>query len=201
MPGNHSNLVCLAVERYRFIPHMEWNNQTKGHRGTLGRGSEMKPWPMSGSRRGLLLACGSLYFIVTMWAALSWSLWRHPAKDDEALFAANHTEAEKLLAVVVPTHAGDLEEALIALASWPKVCSAFTLHHTQLVLYYSGSTGDGKWSEDVIETVERTGGRCFQRTRAVFADLDDKVMVCLTIFGSVGQALPDIHFRLGYLHE
>eukprot|EP00903_Cladosiphon_okamuranus_P021318 g19589.t1 len=32
--------------------------------------------------------------------------------------------------------------------------------------------GDGVWSDDIIDTVKQTGGGCFGRTRAVFANLD-----------------------------
>lgn len=113
---------------------------------------------------------------MTLLATVKWSLWRHSsAADSVALFSADLFETTKLLAVVVPTHAGDIEEAVVALSKWPDVCSAITLHRMQLVVYYAGNEGDGVWSDDVIPAVARTGGRCFERTRVVFANLDKEV--------------------------
>lgn len=77
--------------------------------------------------------------------------------------------------MVVPTHSGDLAEAVVALSLWPNFCSEISRHHMQLVVYYSGSRLDGVWSDEVIAAVEQTGGRCFERTTAAFADLDEKV--------------------------
>lgn len=154
---------------------MGWNGggATNDPRESSASGSSLglKKRPTSWCRRGLF-ACAALYFFFTVLVSVKWSLWRKTATGDASLF--ERIEARKL-AVVVPTHAGDLADALVALSSWPDVCSAIALAHMQLVLYYSGNVGDGAWSDDVIPTVERTGGRCFERTRVVFADLDKEV--------------------------
>lgn len=131
----------------------------------------------SGYCRGFLVACGGLYFILTLFGAVKWSLWRDKATNDAVLHPADFLDTTKLLAVVVPTHAGDLEDAVVALSKWPNICSAITRHRMQLVLYYSGGKEDKAWSEGIIDAVEQTGGRCFQRTRVVFAQLDDEVTV------------------------
>lgn len=131
--------------------------------------------PTWGCLRGLLLACGSLYFVVALFGAAKWSFLRHMALDDALLFPADNSAPRKLLAVVVPTHAGDIQEAVVALSRWPTVCSVITRHRMQLVVYYSGNVGDGAWSEDVIPTIAQTGGGCFERTRVIFADLDEEV--------------------------
>eukprot|EP00903_Cladosiphon_okamuranus_P019502 g17934.t1 len=44
----------------------------------------------------------------------------------------------------------------------------------QLVVYYSGDAADGVWSDGIIRALEQTGGRCFEKTRVVFADLDEE---------------------------
>eukprot|EP00903_Cladosiphon_okamuranus_P017930 g16498.t1 len=92
--------------------------------------------------------------------------------DGGALFSDAYLTESGRLAVVVPTYSGDLKEAVAALSSWPTVCSAITLRSMQLVLYYSGTMEDGVWSEGIIRDLEQTGGRCFEQTRVVFADLD-----------------------------
>lgn len=142
------------------------------NRQRLTRGTGVKSWVTQGCGRGLLFACGGLYFVVTLFGAVNWSLWGRTAVHWDQV------ETAKLFAVVVPAHAGDIGEAVVALSNWPSVCSAVTLHRMQLVLYYSGTAEDGVWSDETVTTVAKTGGRCFQRTRVVFADLDDKVIPC-----------------------
>eukprot|EP00903_Cladosiphon_okamuranus_P017929 g16497.t1 len=44
----------------------------------------------------------------------------------------------------------------------------------QLVVYYSGTAEDGVWSEGIIRNLEQTGGRCFEKTRVVYANLAEK---------------------------
>lgn len=129
--------------------------------------------PTSGYNRGIFI-CGISYLIMTIMVTAKWSFRRHTAMDGAALFPTDNLDTRKL-GVVVPTHPGDLEEAVEALSSWPNVCSAVSLHRMELVLYYSGRRGDGVWSEQAISTVKKTGGRCFERTKVVFADLDKEV--------------------------
>lgn len=77
------------------------------------------------------------------------------------------------LAVVVPSHNGDLQKALDSLARWPVTCHASTLQHADLVLYYAGGEEDGVAAS--IPDLEQTGGRCFASTRLVLADLTKEV--------------------------
>lgn len=91
-----------------------------------------------------------------------------------------YAAATRQLGVVVPAHAGDLEKALVALSLWPESCSTVTRQRVELILYYAGSgEDDGVWSDEIVPVVEQTGGSCFARTRAVFANLDEKV--CLRV--------------------
>ena len=132
--------------------------------------------------RGGLLACGVLYFVMTMLATIKWSFRRPTAMDGVTLFSDDRVGTKKL-AVIVPTHAGDLEDAIQALTSWPSTCSSSTSHHMHLVLYYSGSKYDKVWSEDSLSFVAQTGGRCFERTRVVFAGLKKEVMQSTGMLG------------------
>lgn len=147
---------------------------TRRHKG-LALASRVKSPPTSGYGRSLLFICGGLYFILTLFGAVKWSLSRHTAIDDALLFPADSMAPRKLLAVVVPTHAGDLKEAVVALSGWVNYCSAITLSRMHLVVYYAGNAGDGVWSEEVLPTVTQTAGRCFEHTRVIFADLDQEV--------------------------
>lgn len=148
----------------------------KARREGLITVSSFTPPPSSSYRRGLLFACGCLYLVLTFFGAIRWPFGRYTAIDDALRFPVENMAPKKLLAVVVPTHAGDLKDAVLALSRWPNVCSAITLHRMQLVIYYAANTGDGVWSEEIIPTVAQTAGRCFQRTRVIFADLDKEVM-------------------------
>eukprot|EP00903_Cladosiphon_okamuranus_P005533 g5510.t1 len=101
------------------------------------------------------------------------SLFR-PLLGGEGLLPGNKQEVEvdeQRLAVVVPAHGGDLRRALASLARWPEACSPVTLRHVELVLYYAGAEDDSGWSNDVLPELERTGGKCFARTSAVFGNL------------------------------
>ena len=129
----------------------------------------------SGVLRAFIFVCGSLYFILTSYSATNWTAWHRSGIDDALLFPADSMAPRKILAVLVPTHAGDINDAMEALSRWPMACSAVTLHRMQLVIYYSRNMKDGVWPEEIIPTIERTAGRCFKRTRVIFADLDEKV--------------------------
>lgn len=77
------------------------------------------------------------------------------------------------LAVVVPSHAGDLGKALSSLATWPTRCHESTLVNTDLVLYYAGGEEDDVAA--VLPSLARTGGKCFANTRLVLANLTEEV--------------------------
>lgn len=77
------------------------------------------------------------------------------------------------LAVVVPSHAGDLSKALTSLAAWPTRCHSSTLVNADLILYYAGGEEDDVAA--VLAELAETGGRCFANTRLVAANLRDEV--------------------------
>lgn len=79
------------------------------------------------------------------------------------------------LAVVVPTHSGDLDRALASLSRWPTVCSPVTLESVELVLYYAKGPADEHWSDNVLPELAQTAGTCFARTSAVFGNLSEEV--------------------------
>eukprot|EP00903_Cladosiphon_okamuranus_P015305 g14139.t1 len=159
---------------------MESNMLRNDRHRTAPPESGVKTSPTSRWLRGLKLACGSVHPL-TVLVTLKWTLWCLVAVADgavtdvTAVFSDAGLTDTRRLAVVVPTHATDLEEAVAALSSWRNICSAITLHRMQLVLYYSGSMEDGLWSEGIVRDLEQTGGRCcFEQTKVVFADLDEK---------------------------
>lgn len=84
-----------------------------------------------------------------------------------------HTASPPRLAVVVPTWRGDVDRALEAAARWPTACSAVTLSQVDLVLYKA--EGDQGSSASSLSSLEKTGGRCFSKTKIVHANLADEV--------------------------
>lgn len=82
---------------------------------------------------------------------------------------------DKKLAVVVPTHGGDLSRAVSSISRWPTTCSPVTRDYVDLVLYFAQGPEHASWSPEVITSLTRTGGRCFAKTRAVFGHLTDEV--------------------------
>ena len=82
-------------------------------------------------------------------------------------------ESGKRLAVIVPSHRGDLGKALGSLARWPSTCHPSTRRKTDLVLYYAGGEEDNV--SLVLPALKETGGRCFAETRLVLANLRDEV--------------------------
>eukprot|EP00904_Undaria_pinnatifida_P002830 jgi/Undpi1/12548/HiC_scaffold_6.g02217.m1 len=83
-----------------------------------------------------------------------------------------HTASPPRLAVVVPTWRGDVDRALEAAARWPTACSAVTLSQVDLVLYKA--EGDQGSSASSLSSLEKTGGRCFSKTKFVHANLADE---------------------------
>lgn len=88
-------------------------------------------------------------------------------------------QEEERLGVIVPAYRGDLERAVSSLSRWPRKCSPVTLENVDLVLYY----GEGQDDEDeditlvtsATDTISKTAGSCFARTRAVYAHLSEEV--------------------------
>lgn len=80
------------------------------------------------------------------------------------------------LAVVVPTHAGDLGETLKSLDDWPTKCTADTLAHVDLVIYKAEPKDE--MSENVtLPRFRDTAGKCFARTRMVYGELTKEVRI------------------------
>lgn len=90
------------------------------------------------------------------------------------------------LAVVVPSHAGDLDRALASLAKWPTRCHESTLVNAELLLYYAGGPEDRVAAS--LPSFAQTGGKCFAATRLIFANLNEEVRAK---FSSPAQS---IHF-------
>lgn len=77
------------------------------------------------------------------------------------------------LAVVVPSHAGDLDKALASLAAWPTRCHESTLLNTDLILYYAEGAEDD--AAAALPALAKTGGKCFATTRLILANLREEV--------------------------
>ncbi|CAM9729877.1 unnamed protein product [Scytosiphon promiscuus] len=136
-------------------------------------GNSVRVKAVSGCRRlcyGIVVVCLLINTLVLVKMSLFGELADIRAGRDPQEDAGN----VRRLAVVVPAHGGDLSKALASLSRWPKVCSAVTLRHVELVLYYAGGPEDERWSDDVIPALEQTGGRCFARTSALFGNLTDE---------------------------
>lgn len=83
------------------------------------------------------------------------------------------------LAVVVPTHAGDLPETLKSLEKWPSTeCSLETLHYVDLVIYKAEGPDDAT-EKEALPLFRETAGRCFANTKIVYGDLSKEVRACV----------------------
>ena len=94
-----------------------------------------------------------------------------PAEDSSS--SGGHSSTSGRLAVVVPTWRRDVDRALEAVARWPTACSAVTLSKVELVLYKA--EGEEESSPALLPTLERTAGRCFAKTKVVYAHLREQV--------------------------
>lgn len=81
------------------------------------------------------------------------------------------------LAVVVPTHAGDLDETLKSLEVWPRECTSDTLEHVDLVIY-KAEPKDEVSEDEILTQFRETAGTCFARTRMVYGELTKEVRAC-----------------------
>lgn len=81
------------------------------------------------------------------------------------------------LAVIVPTHAGDLKKALASLAKWPQNCHPLTRQHADLVVYYAGEADERV--SPALARIAETGGKCFADTKLLLAKLTKKVRMGL----------------------
>lgn len=77
------------------------------------------------------------------------------------------------MAVVVPVWEGDLDRALDSVSRWPSTCSEVTQNNVDLILYKA--EGDEESSGTILPVLERTAGRCFSKTKIVYAHLAEEV--------------------------
>lgn len=82
---------------------------------------------------------------------------------------------QQRLAVVVPAYRGDLERAVSSLGRWPSTCSPVTEQNVDLVLYYAEGVEDSAAVEAAFNVIEASAGRCFSKTKTVFAHLEEEV--------------------------
>ncbi|CAM9443683.1 unnamed protein product, partial [Ectocarpus sp. 8 AP-2014] len=90
-------------------------------------------------------------------------------------FARDHDHQDpqqQRLGVVVPAYDGDLARAVSSLERWPAKCSPLTLENADLVLYYAEEESSATAS--ALESISSTAGRCFSRTRIVYANLAEE---------------------------
>ena len=88
--------------------------------------------------------------------------------------SGNAGGVHRRLAVVVPTHAGDLEETLKAVESWPTECASDTLEHVDLVIYKAEQKDEASENE-TLARFRQVAGLCFARTRMVYGELTEEV--------------------------
>lgn len=113
----------------------------------------------------------------------------HAADDDAAqrqdpaataassLSARRGSAGQQHLGLVHPVYRGDLARAVSSLRRWPTNCSPVTQQNVDLVLYYAEGEEDSLMVAAALETIGETAGRCFSKTRTVYAHLDEEVRV------------------------
>ncbi|CAM9579400.1 unnamed protein product [Ectocarpus fasciculatus] len=106
---------------------------------------------------------------------LRWILWLATASRlPVSTFAQDHHQEsqQQRLGVVVPAYDGDLARAVSSLERWPAKCSPLTLKNADLVLYYAEEASSA--TESALDNISSTAGRCFSRTRIVYAHLSEE---------------------------
>ena len=88
----------------------------------------------------------------------------------------NYVRPSQRLAVVIPFYRGDLSRTVSSLGRWPINCSPVTLHNIDLVLYYAEAGDDDNLTvESAADAISASAGRCFAKTRTVYASLGEGV--------------------------
>ena len=102
--------------------------------------------------------------------ALAGFVWTaSTASDDRSNEGIIHDgRTQHRLGVIIPTYRGDLDRAVSSLGHWPKICSTVTQENVDLVLYHTEE--DDATAAAAIPTVAYSAGRCFARTRLVYAN-------------------------------
>lgn len=90
---------------------------------------------------------------------------------------AEGQELDQHLAVVVPSHRGDLSRTVASLSRWPTYCSPVTQKYVDLILYYAEGENDDA-VDAALHTIAASAGQCFANTRVVFANLKEEVRQC-----------------------
>ncbi|CAM9552037.1 unnamed protein product [Ectocarpus sp. 4 AP-2014] len=105
---------------------------------------------------------------------LRWILWLATVSPlPVAIFAQGHNQdSQQRLGVVVPAYDGDLARAVSSLERWPAKCSPLTLKNADLVLYFAKEASSATASAH--DSISSTAGRCFLRTRIVYANLAEE---------------------------
>lgn len=126
--------------------------------------------------RRITIAFVGCCLLLNIASILKWSFTRdNTAEDGTHVTRSEGHVLKRRLAVVVPTHAGDLGSAVKAMSTWPSQCSTESLLYTDLVINFAGQESDEAWSKGVFSALAQAGGGCFARTRAVFAHLTGEV--------------------------
>lgn len=81
------------------------------------------------------------------------------------------TSDSRKLAVVVPTHDGDVSRAFVSMKRWPTTCSSVTLNHVDLILYHATDTDKAA----LRAQIPKEATSCFRNTRVVSANLSPEV--------------------------
>lgn len=75
------------------------------------------------------------------------------------------------LAIVVPTHDGDIARAVVSMKRWPTTCSLVTLTRVDLIVYHATITD----TESILARVPDEAMVCFRNTKVVSANLTAEV--------------------------
>lgn len=98
---------------------------------------------------------------------------------DRIIFTDTERGLQRRLAVVVPTHDGDLDETVKSLEHWPTSCPEDgSLSNVELVIY-KAEAKDDPTEKNILPRLRETAGRCFAYTRMVYASLTKEVRGCL----------------------
>ena len=116
----------------------------------------------------------ALYALLSCFALTDFA-WTASAAYGRSNEGRVHDErTQQRLGVIIPTYRGDLDRAVSSLGRWPKICSPLTQENVDLVLNYYVEEDDTT-AAAAITTVANSAGRCFARTRLVYANLVDQV--------------------------
>ncbi|CAM9556287.1 unnamed protein product [Choristocarpus tenellus] len=79
------------------------------------------------------------------------------------------------MAVVVPTHEGDLDLALRSILQWPSRCHNLNLRYMDLIVYYAGREDIA--SARALDELNQSDVSCFKATKLIYARLTEEEKV------------------------